>query len=191
MQSLHLETADSLPVDPDRALVDRHFAGDRAAGEEIYAKVSSMVRAVVIRVLGPQRAGDWDDVSQAALLRILAKLGQWRGECPLLNYAAVVAARVAIQSTRVKRLTICSPDSETFRAIASPEPGPANRAASGEAIRCLEQMCRQFPPQWQLVLELHGAGVNHDEIARRLRKSRRTVQYWLSEMHDRLLACLE
>lgn len=191
MQSIHSETEYSPPMDRDRVLADRYIAGDRAAGEEIYTIISSMVRAVVIRVLGPQRADEWDDVFQAAFLRIFAKLGQWRGECPLLNYAAVVAARVAIQSIRRKSVTILSPDCETLRAIASPEPDPASRAASDEAIRYLEQERQQFPPQWQVVLELHGTGVNHDEIARRVGKSRRTVQYWLAEMYDRLLPCLK
>ena len=191
MQSPHLEKTDPPLVDPDRALVDRYCAGDCAAGEAIYAKVAAMMRAVVVRVLGPQRTSDWDDVFQAALLRFLAKAGQWRGECPLLNFAAVVAARVAIQAIRAKGVTLLAPDSETLRALASREPGPASRAASREAIDRLAEMCRQFPPAWQLALELHHSGVNHDEIAQRIRKSRRTVQYWLAEMYDRLLPCLE
>ena len=175
----------------DRILLERYRAGDRKAGNELSAKLIPMVRRVVVRVLGPSRSMDWDDVCQESLLRVLAKLHLWRGDCPLVNWAAVVAARVAISSMRVRWPLPIASDDDILTSHSDRSTSPARAACLKDSLECLNRKLAEFDSNWQQVLKLHGEGVDHSEIGRCVGKSRRTIQYWLAKMYEQLMPCVD
>ena len=69
-------------------------------------------------------------------------------------------------------------------------PQPASQPHDPEVIESIRRKVASFPEDWQQVWEMHLEGVNHDEIARRMAKSRRTIQYWLAEMLELLSSCV-
>jgi RNA polymerase sigma factor (sigma-70 family) len=162
-------------------LVRLYLAGDRHAGDELAEKFTPLVRAIVQRVLGSEGRQDWDDVSQAIFYRVFARLDTWEERCPFCKWLAVVAARRAIDFTRTParmgRLPGDVPDTRP------PPPDP-------EIMACIERTVAQFPSGWRELWDLWLQGTKREEMARRLGKSVRTVQYWLAEMSDQLLHCL-
>jgi RNA polymerase sigma factor (sigma-70 family) len=159
------------------------LSGDRQAGDDVYRKFRPLVWAIVTRVLGPTRRDEWEDACQAIFVRLLERLKNWEERCRFCHWLAVVAARRAIDFQRQRALLLL-PDPEGV-----PAPCPAKLDAdTSERLRC---RVAGFPAEWRDVWELHLVGVHHDEIARRVGKARRTVQYWLAEMREQLRQCLD
>src|SRR5688500_15166209 len=107
------------PPDDCAGKVGRYLGGDRAAGDELAAKFAALVRSIVQRVLGPGRREDWDDASQAVFLRVFANLHRWEQRCPFCKWLAVVAARRAIDVSRLPEAMARLPLAEV------PDPRPA------------------------------------------------------------------
>src|SRR5215211_1169176 len=106
------------PPDDCAAKVRRYLSGDRAAGDELATKFGGLVRRIVQRVLGPGRREEWDDAAQAIFLRVFANLHRWEQRCPFCKWLAVVAARKAIDVSRL-------PDAmERLPAAELPDPRP-------------------------------------------------------------------
>ena len=165
------------------ALVARCLSGDSQAGEEVYRKFQPLVWAIVTRVLGPQRADEWEDACQAIFVRLLERLNSWEERCRFCHWLAVVAARRAVDFRRQRALLLLSdPDGV---------PAQCPGGTDAETIEHLRRRVAGFPEEWRRVWELHVGDVHHDEIARRVGKARRTVQYWLAEMREQLRQCLD
>jgi RNA polymerase sigma factor (sigma-70 family) len=164
------------------ALVARCLSGDRQAAEEVYDKFRPLVWAIVTQVLGPQRSDEWEDACQAIFVRLLERLNSWQQRCRFCHWLAVVAARRAIDFQRRRvLLPLADPD-------AVPDHSPAG--FDPDTIERIRRRMAGFPADWRQVWELHLEDVNHDEIARRVGKARRTVQYWLAEMREQLRQCV-
>jgi RNA polymerase sigma factor (sigma-70 family) len=170
------------PPDNCAARVSLYLAGDRAAGDALVCKFTPLVRSIVQRVLGPERREEWDDACQTIFLRLFANLKKWEERCPFCKWLAVVAARRAIDLSRVVNPVQRLPLEE----IADPRPAPPDR----ETIERIEQAVAALPPEWQQLWEWWVQGVRRDEMARRSGKSLRTIHYWLAEMLDQLRECL-
>jgi RNA polymerase sigma-70 factor, ECF subfamily len=166
------------PPDDCADKVRRYLAGERAAGDELASKFAALVRSIVQRVLGPGRREDWDDACQAVFLRVFANLERWEHRCPFCKWLAVVAARRAIDVSRLPEAMDRLPLAE----VADHRPGPPER----ETIERIEQLVSRFPPDWQKVWALWRDGTPREEIARSAGKSLRTIQYWLAEMLEQL-----
>jgi RNA polymerase sigma factor (sigma-70 family) len=157
--------------------VREYLAGHRPAGDVLVGKFRPLVYSIVQRVLGSSRREDWDDASQTIFLRLFAALDQWEQRCPFCKWLAVVAARRAIDLSRlvdVPRIPL--PD------VADQRPEPPDR----ETIERIEQIVARFPPLWRQVWEGWVQGIRREELARQVGKSVRTVQYWLAEMLDQI-----
>jgi RNA polymerase sigma-70 factor (ECF subfamily) len=166
------------PPDDCAGKVKRYQLGDRGAGDELVQKFGALVRSIVIRVLGSTRREEWDDACQAIFLRLFANLDKWEHKCPFCKWLAVVAARRAIDLSRLSDPLPRLPAAE----IADPHPPPPDP----EAIKLIEQTVARFPPEWRQVWEWWVQGVRREEMAKRSGKSLRTIQYWLAEMLDQL-----
>lgn len=166
------------PPDNCAEKVHRFLAGDREAGDVLACKFAPLVRGIVQRVLGPSRREEWDDACQAIFLRLFGNLKKWEERCPFCKWLAVVAARRAIDLSRLpdpmQRLPL--------KEVADPRPQPPDR----ETIERIEQAVGRFPPQWRRVWDGWVQGERREEIARKCGKSLRTIHYWLAEMLDQL-----
>lgn len=170
------------PPDNCAAKVHAYLDGDRAAGDALVCKFTPLVRGIVQRVLGPGRREEWDDASQAIFLRLFSNLKKWEERCPFCKWLAVVAARRAIDLSRLSDSMQRIPLDD----VADVRPRQPDR----ETIERIEQAVARFPPEWQRVWEGWVAGQRREEIARQAGKSLRTIQYWLAEMLDQLRECL-
>jgi RNA polymerase sigma factor (sigma-70 family) len=166
------------PPDDCAARVRQYLAGDAAAGEALARKFTPLVHRLVQNVLGPQRRQEWDDACQAIFLRLFSNLAKWEQRCPFCKWVAVVAARRAIDITRLPAPMEPLPAAE----LADPHTQPADP----ELLQRVEQAVAGFPPEWRELWQMWMQGVPREEMAQRLGKSVRTVQYWLAEMLDRL-----
>ncbi len=186
MTPLHRQQAPTQQSDfqEDIDLVQRFLAGEREAGDQLAVLLIPLIGCVVGRVLGPSRSGQWEDACQAVWLRVLQRLQTWRAECPLRGWVAVVAARRALD-IRQKRWPLTLPgDALALFPTTKPE-------ADTALAECIELTMSTFSEDRRRVLELDLDGVHHDEIARRMGKSRRTIQYWLESMRNAMLTCIE
>src|SRR5262249_53338597 len=147
-------------------------------------KFLPLVRAIVARVLGAERSSEWEDACQAIFLRLFEQAASWEGQCPFCKWLAVVAARRAVDFRRRRGFwELAGPEK-----VPEPNPTPPDRTEEIERVR---RKVATFPESWRQVWEMHVEGVNHEEIAGRVGVSRRTVQYWLAEMRERLRPCVE
>lgn len=165
------------------ARVRLYLEGQRCAGDELARKFEPLVKRIVQRVLGPDRREEWEDACQAIFLRVFSNLEKWEQRCPFCKWLAVVAARRAIDLTRLPGPMERLPAEE----VADPRPEPVDR----ETTQRIKQAVARFPPEWQQVWELWLQGARREEMARQAGKSVRTVQYWLAEMLDQLRECLK
>jgi RNA polymerase sigma factor (sigma-70 family) len=166
------------PPDNCAAKVHLFLAGDREAGDALARKFAPLVRGIVQRVLGPGRREEWDDACQAIFLRVFANLKKWEERCPFCKWLAVVAARRAIDLSRLPDPMRRLPLEE----VADTRPQPPDR----ETVERIEQAVARFPPEWRRVWEGWVQGESRAEMARQSGKSLRTIQYWLAEMLDQL-----
>jgi RNA polymerase sigma-70 factor (ECF subfamily) len=158
--------------------VELYLAGNREAGDALARKFTPLVYRIVQRVLGPGRREDWDDACQTIFLRLFANLQRWEQRCPFCKWLAVVAARRAIDLGRLPGPMVSLPLCE----VPDLRPAPPDR----ETIERIEQLVACFPPEWRQVWDGWLQGVQREELARRVGRSLRTVQYWLAEMLDQV-----
>jgi RNA polymerase sigma factor (sigma-70 family) len=166
------------PPDDCAGRVALFLAGNRQAGDALALKFTPLVRSIVHRVLGPGRRAEWDDACQAIFLRLFANLGKWGQRCQFCKWLAVVAARRAIDLGRLPDPMDRLPEDE----IADRRPAPPDR----DTLERIERAVAHFPPEWRAVWEDWVTGRPREEMAKRARKSLRTIQYWLAEMLDQL-----
>jgi RNA polymerase sigma-70 factor (ECF subfamily) len=166
------------PPDNCADKVRRYLAGERAAGDALAHKFEALVRGIVQRVLGPGRREEWDDACQAIFLRLFTNLDKWEERCPFCKWLAVLAARRAIDLSRLADPMQRLPAAD----LVDPRPPAPDR----ETIERIEQAVARFPAEWRQVWDWWVQGMRREEMAKRAGKSLRTVQYWLAEMLDQL-----
>jgi RNA polymerase sigma factor (sigma-70 family) len=168
----------------DRRLVERYLAGDKAAGDELTTLLTPVISCVVGRLLGQRPRTDWEDARQSIWLRIIERLDTWQARCPLSAWVWVVATRRALD-IREKRWPI-SLSGDALAAL------PAKRPETDPVLgECIASTISRFPTPWREVLRSVVDGEERQEIADRMGVARRTIQYWLERMRNRLLRCVE
>ncbi len=77
----------------------RAVAGDVAAIRQVLERVAPRVHAVSRRVMGPAD-GELEDVVQESLIALVRALPQYRGEGPVVAFAARIAVRTAVAARK-------------------------------------------------------------------------------------------
>jgi RNA polymerase sigma factor (sigma-70 family) len=171
------------PPDNCELLVQLICQGDEAGGRRLHEKFGGVVRRIVERRLGRDRAGDWDDACQEIFLRVFVKAGTWRGAGKFCHWLKVLAWRHAVTlgiqwSSRRDEV-----DLEGIE--------PADRRTVDPATQeCFEAAFAGFPGPWQEALRLRSQGATVAETSERLDVSERTVKKWIAAMYSRLCECL-
>ncbi len=162
--------------------VELYVHGDRGAGDALARKFTPLIFRIVQRVLGSEGREEWEDASQAVLLHLFTNLGKWQQKCPFCKWVAVVAARRVIDLNRLHQVLPRLPDGD----LADPRPGPSER----DTFEAIEKTVAGFPAEWRCLWECWLQGATREEMAQRLGKSLRTIQYWLAEMLDQVRQAL-
>ncbi|MGD2067594.1 MAG: RNA polymerase sigma factor [Gemmatimonadota bacterium] len=126
--------------DPAPGTVERARAGDRAALEEVLTSVHPVVyRWALARTGDPSRA---DDLAQEALIRVIRRIGSFRGDARFTSWLYRIVANVATDQVRRERRRETREEAlEMLEKTASHPPDP-ERAL--DRARLLDRVRRSF-----------------------------------------------
>jgi RNA polymerase sigma-70 factor, ECF subfamily len=161
---------------------------DRAAFAALYARTSSKLFAIALRIM---RQREWaEDVLQESFVGVWQRAGDYdpaRGSA--IGWLVTIVRHCAIdqQRRRGRRPEGRSAPEEVLTALAAPD--SADSAAGLRALqRCLDELDQQ--PR-RAVLLAYCYGLTREELAARLGVPLGTVKSWLRRSLERLQKCLE
>jgi RNA polymerase sigma-70 factor, ECF subfamily len=145
----------------DAALVAAIRRGDPGSREALYHRYKRRVFALAVRIVG---AGDAEEVSQEAFIRIFRGLPKFRGDAALGTWIYRLSVNAAL-SHRSRRAPMTA---ATFEAE-SPTPAALTELPpTGDAVLRvrLERALWRLPVGYRTVLVLHDVeGLEHEEVA--------------------------
>jgi RNA polymerase sigma-70 factor, ECF subfamily len=136
-------------VDPDRELVDRFQAGERAAFDQLVRRHQRGVWHLVHRYV--KRDADASDVTQQAFVRAFKGLVTFRGAATVRSWLFRIAINCALSWLRDHRRE--EPTELADDAIIETSSAPAQLMSGQDGVR-LRAAIQQLPPKQKLVLEL-------------------------------------
>lgn len=158
-------------VNDEVALLEAWKAGDRAAGDELLAKIVPAIR----RFFRNKVAGEVDELTQQVVLDCVRSLGAFEGRSTFRTYALAVARRRLMAFYR-ERAQSPGVDIDQL-SIAEMAESPSSVRARKQEHTFLLQALREVPLELQVVLELHyWEALSTQEIAEVLEIPRGTVK---------------
>ena len=137
----------------------------------LYARYSSVVYAVALRVLGDTAAAE--DVLQEIFMQLWRNPGAFdSGRGNLAPWLAVIARNRAVDVLRKQR-----PQTEISETVVSVEPDLANQADRGRIIEKVRAVLKDLPAPQRSALEMaYFEGYSHSEIAEKTGEPLGTVK---------------
>jgi len=136
-------------VDPDRELVERFQAGERAAFDQLVRRHQRGVWHLVRRYV--KRDADAADVTQQAFVRAFKGLVTFRGAASVRSWLYRIAINCSLSWLRDHRRE--EPTELAEDAIVELQTAPAKLMSGEDGVR-LRAAILQLPPKQKLVLEL-------------------------------------
>jgi RNA polymerase sigma factor (sigma-70 family) len=137
-------------VSTDHELLERWRAGERAAGEELFARYFDDM----YRFFSTKIDGDIDELVQSTFLACVRAKDQFRGDASFTTYLYTVARHTLYRQYRHRRRHDERLDFH-ITSVAELVTTPRSALARNQAHReLLEAMCR-LPVETQMLLELH------------------------------------
>lgn len=152
--------ASSFAIDVPKALLARAQAGEAAAFEQLYRWFERPVFSLALRLTG--RREEAQDILQETMLKLIDRLGEFRGESPFWGWLRQVAVNESLMQLR-RRGRFLAEDSGDESELPAEDlllpPRAADAAILGEAMA-------RLPDATRSVLWLyHAEGYTHEEIA--------------------------
>lgn len=135
--------------DPDRELVERFQAGERAAFDQIVRRHQRGVWHLVRRYV--KRDADASDVTQLVFVRAFRGLGAFRGAASVRSWLYRIGINCALSWLRDHRRE--EPAEIADDALTDANPAPERIMGGQEGAR-LRRAIAELPPKQKLVLEL-------------------------------------
>jgi RNA polymerase sigma-70 factor (ECF subfamily) len=136
-------------ADPDRELVDRFQAGDRAAFDVLVRRHQKGMWRLILRYV--KRDADAADVTQLAFVRAFRGLASFRGTATVRSWMYRIAINCALSWLRDHRREQPSELTDDAATVTNPAP---DAISAGDDRAWLRQAIDQLPPKQKLVLEL-------------------------------------
>ena len=138
---------------------------------QLYARYSSVVYAVALRVLGDTAAAE--DVLQEIFIQLWRNPGAFdSGRGNLAPWLAVITRNRAVDSLRKRR-----PQTEISETTVSVEPDLASQADRGRAMEKVRAVLKDMPQAQRSSLEMaYFEGYSHSEIAKKTGEPLGTVK---------------
>ena len=138
---------------------------------QLYARYSSVVYAVALRVLGDTAAAE--DVLQEIFIQLWRNPGAFdSGRGNLAPWLAVITRNRAVDSLRKRR-----PQMEISETTVSVEPDLASQADRGRAMEKVRAVLKDMPEAQRSSLEMaYFEGYSHSEIAEKTGEPLGTVK---------------
>ena len=166
-----MSTATRNPEPNDGALIAAIRSGNQDAMAQLYARYSSVVYAVALRVLGDTAAAE--DVLQEIFIQLWRNPGAFdSGRGNLAPWLAVITRNRAVDSLRKRR-----PQTEISETTVSVEPDLAGEADRGRAMEKVRAVLKDMPEAQRSSLEMaYFEGYSHSEIAEKTGEPLGTVK---------------
>jgi RNA polymerase sigma factor (sigma-70 family) len=177
----------SFAIEVPDALLARARAGERAAFEQLFRWFERPVFTLALRMCGDREEAQ--DVLQETMLKVLGRIGDFRGGSPFWGWLRQVAVNEALMRLRRdRRLSqeVGAEDEGDFRE----DHGPPPPAAADAAV--LQRALAVLPPATRSVLWLyHAEGYTHEEIAALMQRTPSFSKSQLARGTRRLRALLD
>jgi RNA polymerase sigma-70 factor (ECF subfamily) len=172
-------------IDVPESLLGRARGGEAAAFEQLYRWFERPVFTLALRLCGDREAAG--EVLQDTMLRLLHRVGDYRGQGPFWGWLRQVAINEALQyMRRNRRIDEALPlDGHDPEDTAAPPPAAADAAALQRALLAL-------PAATRSVLWLyHAEGHTHEEIAALMQRTQSFSKSQLARGTRRLRMLLQ
>ncbi|MBC7444404.1 MAG: sigma-70 family RNA polymerase sigma factor [Polaromonas sp.] len=185
------------PESPDSqliALLDRVALADESALKELYARTSSKLYGVAVRVVTNR---DWaEDVLQEAYLNIWKIAGDYKASLspPMAWMGLLVRSRgldflrrrASDRADRMQEL-----DEVISDTVAGDSPNPMDTSQASEQAWALHQCLSQLENRQREVVSLaYLRDLSHSELAQQLRLPLGTVKTWIRRGLEQLRGCM-
>jgi RNA polymerase sigma factor (sigma-70 family) len=164
-------------ADPLRGLARRAAEGDGEAIHALVIELGGPMLRTVRKILGA-RHPDAEDVTQEAVLGLIAALGRFRGDCTVIHYAHQVALRSALHARRHFKVRdrVGDPRIEAEEPIDTSSRSPHEAAVSRQRRRIVRSLLERLPEPTAEALALHFMlGYTVEEIATIVEVSPNTI----------------
>jgi RNA polymerase sigma factor (sigma-70 family) len=136
-------------VDPELELLARWRAGDRLAGEQLFAKHF----AEIYRFFEHKVSGDADDLSQRTFLSCIEARDSFRGQSSFRTYLFTIARNALYDHLR--RLSSGANLDFEVTSIEAITTSVGRRIDSARQVEQLRAALQELPAEQQILLELH------------------------------------
>lgn len=174
---------------PDTLLVQAR-RGDAAAFEQLYRAFERPVFTLALRLTGNR--DDAHDVLQDAMLKLLARIGEFRGEAPFWGWLRQIVVNEALMKLR-KRNQLATTTAALDETISDSPLATGEQTlppAAADAALLLQALDR-LPALTRSVLWLyHAEGYTHEEIGAQMQRSTSFSKSQLARGVRRLRALL-
>lgn len=174
--------------EPVEALVEACRRGDAEAFERLFDRYKDYVYSVAVHALGDDALAA--DVVQDVFLKLLTRLGQFRGEASFETWLYRVTVNAAVDARRAVRTDVSVDDPRTTVTLAH-HATPEDEASRNETATRVRRALATLAPKLQApVILRYVLGLAYDEIAEALEISPGTVASRLARAHRELAARL-
>jgi RNA polymerase sigma-70 factor, ECF subfamily len=174
--------------DPFATLLTRVAAQDRDAFRDLYAKASSKLFGVLMRILGNR--AESEDALQEVFTRIWLRAGRFDPEKgQAMTWLIAVTRHHAID--RIRARPDERSDDDALMSVQDQRQGPeATLVAQGEARRVIDCMSQLEPDKAQAVRGAYLSGLSYQQLADRFDVPLNTMRTWLRRSLISLRECL-
>jgi RNA polymerase sigma-70 factor (ECF subfamily) len=180
-------------VDPDTDLAERHRRGDGRAFEEVYARYSTMIYNLALRMSGDRESAA--DLTQDVFLRVYRHLGSFRGNSTLKTWVYRVGlnqCRSRLSRKRHPEQPLAEEGAEGVAPLPDTGRGPEEQAMAVEAAERVSGALAAIPLAFREAVVLRDLqGLEYEEIAELLHVPLGTVRSRIARGRDALRVALE
>jgi RNA polymerase sigma-70 factor (ECF subfamily) len=170
-------------------LLARIALKDRTAFDALYARTSSTLFAVAVRIM--KNRSEAEDVLQEVFVRVWRRAQSFRpGQAKAMSWLIAITRNLCIDRKRVNRVPVAS--IEMAEEIPDMQPTPEAAAATAQdrerISKCLDQLEER---RAEAVRAAYVEGYSYQELAERFETPINTIRTWLRRSLLRLRDCLE
>ena len=154
-----------MKVDPDRELVERARAGERAAFDLLVARYQRRLLRLVLRLL--RDPAEAEDVVQEAFLKAYRALPRFRGEAAFYTWLYRIALNGARNAILRRRQRAAPGPLPSQQAAPAPEIGtPESMLLSKQVMQTIDAALEALPLELRTAIVLREIeGLSYEEIA--------------------------
>jgi RNA polymerase sigma-70 factor, ECF subfamily len=175
-------------------IVEGCRAGDRLAFRELYDLYKDRVYSIALYFFHGDHAAA-SDVTQQVFLKLLANIGQYRGEAVFSTWLYRLVVNVCLDEARTRKPRAAQQERLRLEAVAGSDSQEA-RYVRTQTAASVRAAVASLPPKFRIAMLLrYFDDLSYEEMAKALRCSMGTVASRLSRGHkmlaDRLKEVLE